>query len=274
MTTGGPSTRDAVVSATARRHRRQIKARWWRFGFIALAVVIVDQATKLIIRGQLAPREVIDVFPGFSISRVANEGIAFGLFPGRQAIVAVLTVVALSAIAVALAGLVARNAIVAVGAGLLVGGYFGSWLADPDPWSIPMSVEGLRRAGASLGAGSVVVLPEGACGLRETARVSRYLALESAGQCGPCVFGLSALADAAAALAGGRDAAAALRELTGLPQEIEGRGACAHPDGAARLTRSALRAFPYGVDLHLRGACSSRGAAPVLPIPAPSDQWR
>ena len=126
MTTGGPSTRDAVVSATARRHRRQTQARWKRFALIALAVVIVDQITKLIIRAQLSPREVIEVFPGFSISRVANEGIAFGLFPGRQAIVAVLTVVALSAIAIALAGLVARNAMVAIGAGLLVGGSLGN----------------------------------------------------------------------------------------------------------------------------------------------------
>ena len=39
---------------------------------------------------------------------------------------AVLTVVALSAIAIALAGLVARNAMVAVGAGLLVGGSLGN----------------------------------------------------------------------------------------------------------------------------------------------------
>ncbi len=159
-------------------------------------------------------------------------------------------------------------------AGLLVGGYFGSWIADPDPWSIPMSVEGLRRAGASLGTGMVAVLPEGACGLCETARVSRYLARESAGQCGPCVFGLRALADAAEALAGGRDAAAALREMTALPHEIEGRGACAHPDGAARLARSALRAFPHEVDLHLRGGCSSTGGPPVLPVPTHSDEWR
>ena len=56
------------------------------------------------------------MFPGLPRSRACrNEGIAFGLFPGRQAIVAVLTVVALSAIAIALAGLVARNATVAAG---------------------------------------------------------------------------------------------------------------------------------------------------------------
>ena len=57
---------------------------------------------------------------------MANEGIAFGLFPGRQAAISILTVLALSAIAIALAGLVTRNATVAAGAGLLVGGSIGN----------------------------------------------------------------------------------------------------------------------------------------------------
>lgn len=121
-----PGISETVAQAIDRRHRRQTMARWWRFGVLAALVLVADQITKLIIRGTLEPRERIDVFPGFEISRVANEGIAFGLFPGRQAIVAVLTVLALCAIAVALAGLVARNATVAVGAGLLVGGSLGN----------------------------------------------------------------------------------------------------------------------------------------------------
>ena len=119
-----------------------------------------------------------------------------------------------------------------------------------------------------------MVLPRAACGLVETARVARYLAGESAGQCGPCVFGLRALADASVALAGGRGAAEALREMQELPSEIERRGACAHPDGAARLVRSALAAFPDEVHLHLQGRCSAVDRAPVLPVPAPSGEWR
>ena len=61
-----------------------------------------------------------------------------------------------------------------------------------------------------MGAGIVVVLPDSSCGLAETARVIRYLADENAGQCGPCMFGLPALADAMADLAyqGGRGRAA------------------------------------------------------------------
>ncbi len=121
-----PSTRDAVMHAIERRRRRQTKARWRRFGVLALVVLVLDQVTKVIVRASLDPRESIEVFAGFSFSRVANEGIAFGFFPGRQAVVAVLTLVALSAIAIALAGLVARNATVAAGAGMLVGGSLGN----------------------------------------------------------------------------------------------------------------------------------------------------
>ena len=159
-------------------------------------------------------------------------------------------------------------------AGVLVGGYFGTWLRGDDPMDASFSRAGLRTVGGSLGAGTIVVLPRASCGLVETARVARYLAGESAGQCGPCVFGLRALAEASDALAGGHGAIEALRALQELPSEIEGRGACAHPDGAARLVRSALAAFPHEVQLHMQGRCSATSGAPVLPVPTTSDEWR
>lgn len=126
MSATRPSMGETVARAIDRRERRQSQRRWIRFVAVAVLVLVLDQVTKAAIRGSLEPRERVDLIPGLQISRVANEGIAFGLFPGRQSIVAVLTVVALSAIAIALAGLVARNATVAVGAGLLVGGSLGN----------------------------------------------------------------------------------------------------------------------------------------------------
>ena len=44
----------------------------------------------------------------------------------------------------------------------------------------PFSSAGLADLGAGPGAGLVAVLPAGACGLAETARVVRYLAGQSA----------------------------------------------------------------------------------------------
>ena len=67
---------------------------------------------------------------------------------------------------------------------LLVGGYFGTWIGADDVDRLRLLNVDLRRVGASLGARAVVALPVSACGVCETARAARYLAAESAGQCG------------------------------------------------------------------------------------------
>ena len=54
----------------------------------------------------------------------------------------------------------------------------------------------LAPRGGGLGARAIAVLPESSCGLVETAHVARFLTGESAGQCGPCVRGLAAIAGA------------------------------------------------------------------------------
>ena len=143
----------------------------------------------------------------------------------------------------------------------LVGGYFGTWVPAPRALTLGLADAELRQAGAALGARAIYALPERVCGLAETARVTRYLSDESAGQCGPCVHGLAAIAGALERLAsgGGRDAADVAR-LERWTAQVEGRGACRHPDGASRFVASALAVFRDEVDRHLRGRCSGLGA--------------
>jgi NADH:ubiquinone oxidoreductase subunit F (NADH-binding) len=161
---------------------------------------------------------------------------------------------------------------------LLVGGYFGGWLPAEQAWPIPMSQPTLRAAGGAMGAGMVIALPVTSCGLAETARVLRYLAEETAGQCGPCVMGLPALADALADLAfhGGRERATG--QISRLLPVIEGRGACRHPDGATQLVRSALCTFSADACWHeQRGACYGLRRDPLLPVPGDEERdwsWR
>jgi NADH:ubiquinone oxidoreductase subunit F (NADH-binding) len=150
----------------------------------------------------------------------------------------------------------------------LVGGYFGTWVAARDAVDLPFTNEALRPLGASLGARTLIVLPQDACGLAETARVVRYLARESAGQCGSCFFGLPAIATAFERLAsGGADAPNALERLARLVPQVAGRGACAHPTGATRLVASALRVFAQEIDRHRAGSCCGPHHPPVLPVP-------
>ncbi len=157
---------------------------------------------------------------------------------------------------------------------LLVGGYFGGWIPVAGNGDIRLSDRGLAPLGASLGARAIVVLPAATCGIAESARVARYLAGESAGQCGPCVFGLPAVADALEAITrGGADAAAAVDRLPRLSAQIARRGACAHPDGALRFVDSALTVFADEVSHHLAGRCTATSPEPVLRTPSRSN-WR
>ena len=147
---------------------------------------------------------------------------------------------------------------------LLLGGYFGAWAAAAEASGRPFSSAGLADLGTGPGAGLIAALPADACGLGETARIVRYLAGESAGQCGPCRFGLPAIAGQVDRLAAGHGAdPGLLRRWLG---QVDGRGGCAHPDGAVRLVRSALRTFGADVERHAEGRCSG-GPVRVLPVP-------
>jgi len=145
---------------------------------------------------------------------------------------------------------------------LLVGGYFGTWIPASAALSAPFSTSGL---GVGLGAGLVVALPATECGVLETARLVRYLASQSAGQCGPCTFGLPAIAEQLELLAKGMPVR--YDDLTRWVGEIEGRGACGHPDGVARHIRSALDVFGHEVSEHLAGRCSASETRASLAVP-------
>ncbi len=155
---------------------------------------------------------------------------------------------------------------------MLIGGYFGTWHDTQEITGLPLAATALRRAGASPGAGVLVALPAGACGLAETSRVLAWLAGQGAGQCGPCVFGLPAIAADFAQLASGRPDGPVLDRLERRLSAVIGRGACRHPDGAVRLARSALSAFAADVKSHVsRRTCLTarhgRHSRDVLPLP-------
>ena len=105
-------------------------------------------------------------------------------------------------------------------------------------------------------------LAVGACPLERTAEILDYLAAESAGRCGPCFNGLPALARAFSARVRGLARDDAAGEVERLAALVEGRGACAHPDGSVRMVRSALRAFPDELAAHDARQCTAGSSRP------------
>jgi NADH:ubiquinone oxidoreductase subunit F (NADH-binding) len=158
---------------------------------------------------------------------------------------------------------------------VLIGGYHGTWL--PDDNKITLDNKTLGQHGAAVGAGVIAALPADRCGLAEAARVVRYLAAESAGQCGPCLNGLPRIAAAMAVLAGSGHHSQVRTDLERWAGLVTGRGACNHPDGTVRFVRSTLTVFAPEIARHAQGHCSATNSKPFLPLPAaiPSteDDW-
>jgi NADH:ubiquinone oxidoreductase subunit F (NADH-binding) len=144
---------------------------------------------------------------------------------------------------------------------VLLGGYLGGWLAAGEAWGLRLDAQALQEKGGSLGCGVVAVLPEHRCGVVEASRILGYLADQSARQCGPCVFGLRAIAEATRRLAAGASRADDLVRLRRWSGEIAGRGACGHPDGAGGFLRSALAVFGDEVALHAERRSCTAGVA-------------
>lgn len=156
----------------------------------------------------------------------------------------------------------------AADAAVLVGGYHGAWLPARTARAVRLDDTELATVGASLGAGVLAALPADRCGLRETARIVRYLATESAGQCGPCLNGLPRIAAALTVLARPEPAPQpVLDDLRRWCRLVSGRGACRHPDGSIRLVASALQVFDDELARHRSGRCSARTGRPFLPVP-------
>ncbi len=115
-------TGEAVAAATDRRLQRLWRRRLVVFIVFAVVVFVADQIVKVAIRGSLEVGEKVEILPFFAISHTENDGIAFGLFPGRPGLVAALTAVALVAIGAAILSMLRSDPLVAIGGGALMGG--------------------------------------------------------------------------------------------------------------------------------------------------------
>jgi NADH:ubiquinone oxidoreductase subunit F (NADH-binding) len=157
---------------------------------------------------------------------------------------------------------------------VLLGGYFGRWVVADRIWNQSVDADGLRSVGASLGAGVLIVAPETTCGIAETDRVLAFLAGQTAGQCGPCHVGLPAIAETFHAVAVGQARPAALDLLGRWSNDVRGRGACSHPDGAMLFLASAMEVFAADLRHHARhGACRFSARPPLLSVPAMDARW-
>jgi signal peptidase II len=71
---------------------------WARAALVMAAVIALDQATKALVRSNVAIGDSNGVLPGVEIVHVRNEGVAFSRFSGGGTVVAVIVGAALLAL--------------------------------------------------------------------------------------------------------------------------------------------------------------------------------
>lgn len=140
---------------------------------------------------------------------------------------------------------------------VLIGGYYGTWVRASEAFDARLSAFSLEPYAATPGCGVVHLQPADACGVTAVARLASWFARESAGQCGPCVFGLGAISEAMAEVRGGEAGPATFGRIERWIGELPGRGGCSLPDGAAQMLRSGLAVFSDEFARHRLGRCGA-----------------
>jgi NADH-quinone oxidoreductase subunit F len=122
---------------------------------------------------------------------------------------------------------------------VLLGGAAGTFLR-PDQLDLPLTFEGARDAGATLGSGVVIVYDESADLVDAVLRIAEFFRDESCGQCVPCRVGTVRQEEALRRLAAGSGNGDELATLTDLAQVMRDASICGLGQTAANAVASAM----------------------------------
>ena len=130
----------------------------------------------------------------------------------------------------------------------------------------PVSWEGLAEAGGGLGSAGFIVLDAGVDLVAVAQGVSRFLSVESCGQCTPCKVdgeSVTAILDRIRLSAPEADD---LEELPGLVGGLTEGARCYLAQQHQSVVESLLARFPDAVAAHAEGRADPAGAYPIVPL--------
>ena len=137
------------------------------------------------------------------------------------------------------------------------GGASAPMLPGTDQYvDVPMSYEGYRDAGSSLGSASFIILPDEVCILKSQLRISEFFAHESCGKCIPCREGTPWLAKTLRRIEDGRGRQDDMPLLLDICDNILGRSFCALGDFSTSNIAASIKYFFDDYEEHIRlGRC-------------------
>ncbi|KAA0235746.1 MAG: NADH-quinone oxidoreductase subunit F [Acidimicrobiales bacterium] len=143
-----------------------------------------------------------------------------------------------------------------------------SGVANPvvtaDHLDVPVSYEGLASVGSAMGAAGFIVYDDTACMVDAACRLSRFLHVESCGQCPPCKLGSGEITTRLERIEAGAGTDGDIAAIGGWLERVTDGNRCYLAVEEQVLVSSVLRAFPDEFAEHIeRHACPRPGSRPI-----------
>lgn len=129
----------------------------------------------------------------------------------------------------------------------------------------PVSYEGLMSVGGGLGSAGFIVYDETACMVDAAYRFSRFLSIESCGQCPPCKLGSAEITECLHRIETGVGGDNDLEAMGAWLRRVTDGARCYLPSEERNVVSSILRAFPEEFAAHVEQAACPRPRRVPLP---------
>jgi NADH-quinone oxidoreductase subunit F len=126
----------------------------------------------------------------------------------------------------------------------------------PEHLDAAVSYEGLAAVGSGLGSAGFIVYDDTACMVEVARELSRFLYVESCGQCRSCKFGSGEITRALDVIAAGDGAERDVEVIGARLLSVTDQTRCYLAAEEQVLISSILRSYPEEFALHLEGRCS------------------
>jgi NADH-quinone oxidoreductase subunit F len=125
----------------------------------------------------------------------------------------------------------------------------------PAQLDMPMDFDSMRQMGSGLGAAGFAVFDDSACMVQAAYRYSRFLFVESCGQCPACKFGTGEVTRTLHALESGAGSERDLELILVRARDSTGGQKCALPIGESLLMQSLVQLFGEEFGSHIGRSC-------------------
>jgi NADH-quinone oxidoreductase subunit F len=126
---------------------------------------------------------------------------------------------------------------------------------SPEQFDTPMDFESMRQVGTALGAAGFAVFDESACIVRIALMYSRFLWVESCGQCPPCKSGSEEITARLEELEAGNGQHGGLDLILARAKTVTDGQKCALPTGTSLLMQSLVQVFLREFEEHAGRSC-------------------